>query len=188
VRFQLHEYRDSRLPARFWDKVSPEPNTGCWLWTASTTGARKAGALGYGRFFPTGSNGVLAHRLAYEVLVAPIPKGLELDHECNQTVCCNPDHLAVVTRTENVQRWWDTKKPRGYCTKGHVIEGKECRVCVKHRSKTTTRGHYKDWTHCKHGHELTGSNLYVTSQGRRQCVPCKRRWGLEYRARKRGAL
>lgn len=23
---------DSRLPDRFWDKIEPEPNSGCWLW------------------------------------------------------------------------------------------------------------------------------------------------------------
>lgn len=33
-------------------------------------------------------------------------------------------------------------------------------------------------THCIHGHELSGTNLYVTSKGKRQCKICKvdRNW------------
>lgn len=27
------KFYDDRLPASFWAKVQPEPNTGCWLWT-----------------------------------------------------------------------------------------------------------------------------------------------------------
>jgi hypothetical protein len=29
-------------------------------------------------------------------------------------------------------------------------------------------------THCKHGHELSGGNLYTTPDGRRQCKACRR--------------
>lgn len=29
-------------------------------------------------------------------------------------------------------------------------------------------------THCKHGHPLNGSNLYVRSNGKRDCKECKR--------------
>ena len=34
----LMDYGDPRLPDRFWAKVYPEPNTGCWLWSGATTG------------------------------------------------------------------------------------------------------------------------------------------------------
>ncbi len=29
------EFGDARLPERFWQKVTPCPMTGCWLWTGS---------------------------------------------------------------------------------------------------------------------------------------------------------
>lgn len=85
------------LPERFWSKVSPEPNSGCWLWTAATT------KNGYGKIDMAGRTRD-AHRLAYETLVGPVPAGLELDHRCRTRCCVNPAHLEPVTRSENVRR------------------------------------------------------------------------------------
>jgi hypothetical protein len=31
-------FGDPRLPDRFWVKVIPEPNSGCWLWFAAIAG------------------------------------------------------------------------------------------------------------------------------------------------------
>ena len=74
----------------FWAQVQP---TGfCWLWTGRTHD-------GYGRY-----SGGSSHRIAYELLVGPIPDGLELDHLCRVTQCVNPDHLEPVTREENIRR------------------------------------------------------------------------------------
>src|SRR3546814_17503301 len=41
-RSRMIEFGDTRLPRRFWDKVSPEPHSGCWLWLGAHT------APGYG--------------------------------------------------------------------------------------------------------------------------------------------
>jgi hypothetical protein len=30
------------------------------------------------------------------------------------------------------------------------------------------------WTHCKVGHELTDDNVYLRSNGRRECLTCRR--------------
>jgi hypothetical protein len=30
-------------------------------------------------------------------------------------------------------------------------------------------------THCKYGHPYSGENLYLTSEGRRQCRECRKR-------------
>jgi transposase-like protein len=38
---------------------------------------------------------------------------------------------------------------------------------------------------CKHGHAMTGSNLYVDSTGRRHCLTCKRKQRRESAARVR---
>lgn len=80
---------------RFWSKVDASGD--CWLWTG-------APHLGYGRFSRGRSGATYAHRVAYELLVGPIPDGLTLDHLCWNTLCVNPDHLEPVTRAENTRR------------------------------------------------------------------------------------
>lgn len=45
-----------------------------------------------------------AHKWLYEQLIGPVPKGLELDHKCRNKLCCNPDHLELVTHRENTAR------------------------------------------------------------------------------------
>lgn len=83
---------------RFWAKVdkTSDPN-GCWLWTASV------GSHGYGAF-GVGQAVKVAHRIAYELTVGPIPEGLHLDHLCRRHACVNPAHLHPVTLRENVGR------------------------------------------------------------------------------------
>lgn len=81
---------------RFWRNV--EKTEGCWLWLGWLT---EEG--GYGRFrYDRGR--VVAHRFAYELLVGPIPPGLELDHLCRTRRCVNPAHLEPVTHRENTLR------------------------------------------------------------------------------------
>lgn len=79
---------------RFWDKVSPEPNSGCWLWV----GARDMD--GYGIFFENAKS-CRAHRWSYEHFVGTIPGGLQIDHKCRVCSCVNPEHLRPVTNRQN---------------------------------------------------------------------------------------
>lgn len=98
--------------ARFVDKITVDPATGCWPW---------AGALnnnGYGQFNTGGPEGLAyAHRWSYEHFVGAIPEGLTLDHLCHthdrecpgglacpHRRCVNPDHLEPVTQVENMRR------------------------------------------------------------------------------------
>lgn len=94
-----HQLRAWRRPApeRFATKYTKTAGS-CWVWNA------KINASGYGVFGITPTNIVLAHRYAYELLVGPIPDGLQLDHLCRVRACCNPDHLEPVTNRENVIR------------------------------------------------------------------------------------
>lgn len=76
---------------RFDAKWVPEPNTGCWLWTAFVDPG------GYGRFSRGPTRSPCAHRAAWHLYRYPIPDGMVIDHKCRQRSCVNPDHLRVVT-------------------------------------------------------------------------------------------
>lgn len=108
---------------RFMDRVSPEPNSGCWLWTGATL------SNGYGTFSPKQVRGerIYAHRHAYETFVGPIEVGLVIDHLCRVRCCVNPDHLEVVTRGENVRRGnapSHVARRASRCENGHpLVEG-----------------------------------------------------------------
>jgi hypothetical protein len=74
-----------------------DASTDCWTWTGAKT-STGYGSFGYqGRTWST-------HRLAYELLVGPIPDGLTIDHLCRNKPCCNPSHLEPVTIRENQRR------------------------------------------------------------------------------------
>jgi len=103
-------------------------------------------AEGYGTFYLDGRS-QKAHRVAYELLVGPIPEGLTLDHLCRVRHCVNPDHLEPVTRLENWRRGTGPS-------------------AASRRQRSKTR--------CKHGHEFSEENTYVTAAGARQCRTCHR--------------
>jgi hypothetical protein len=104
---------------RFWTKVVvPRDGDGCWEWTASRC------REGYGRFNANDINlpSTLAHRIAYTWLVGPIPDGMTLDHLCRNTGCVNPDHLEVVTASENSRRAVPWNRCKTHCIHGHPFD------------------------------------------------------------------
>lgn len=92
--------RQRPLWDRFWEKVDASGD--CWIWT----GAKDQ--HGYGRIgLGTREDGIAAaHRVAYELLIGPIPAGLTIDHLCINPPCVNPDHLEAVSMEENARRSW----------------------------------------------------------------------------------
>lgn len=130
------------LESRFWPKV--HKTEGCWLWTASLD------HRGYGQINAGGRRGkpLAAHRVAYELVVGPIPDGTELDHLCRNTICVRPDHLDPVTHTENMYRtpWVQAQMAKTRCVHGHEFtpantyrrpgdNRRQCRACRRERQQ-----------------------------------------------------
>jgi hypothetical protein len=112
---------------RFWSTVTPDESSGCWKWTG------RLDKSGYGRF----DHGRLTHRVAYELLIGPIPEGLVIDHLCRVRACVNPSHMEPVTQATNVER--GSRAQQTHCLHGHPFDaentyirpdsGRGCRAC-----------------------------------------------------------
>lgn len=83
---------------RFWLNVDKRdgPNA-CWPWTAGVNLLRD----GYGRFWIRRIE-YRTNRMAYWLHYGVDPKEKDVCHHCDNPPCCNPNHLFVGTRKENL--------------------------------------------------------------------------------------
>lgn len=130
---------------RFMAFVSPEPNTGCWLWAGAAT------SVGYGALSLKGL--VLAHRRSWELFRGPIPEGLHIDHKCRVRICVNPDHIEPVTPAENNRRivsyGANRNTQKTHCPQGHAYSGdnllfrpargRGCKACLHEQKARSQR-------------------------------------------------
>lgn len=132
-----------RLINRFMSKVRASGT--CLLWTGGDDGG------GYGKF-RIGPRKYMAHRVAYVIANhADIEEGMVIDHLCRNHGCVNPDHLDVVTISENNRRGFAASGPTmralarsGLCARGHDMSlpsawydhpsGRTCRQCLRARA------------------------------------------------------
>ncbi len=93
---------------RFLSKVSL--SDGCWEWRG-----HRGQKNGYGYLWRLEDRtALLAHRIAYEHFVGPIPEGLHIDHLCRNRGCVNPAHLEAVSQGEN-----NSRAMKETCKQGH---------------------------------------------------------------------
>lgn len=84
------------LPSNFTSRVDFGGRGGCWQWTGYVM------STGYGQYTISRKH-YLAHRVAYELLVASIPAGAFIDHRCFNRSCVNPEHLRAVSNKQNME-------------------------------------------------------------------------------------
>lgn len=97
-----HEQRVTPLADRFWAQVQKTET--CWLWTGPHDG-RGYGHIGGGR---RNGRALKAPRVAWELVIGPIPEGLWVLHHCDNPPCVRADtdplrsHLFLGTHADNV--------------------------------------------------------------------------------------
>lgn len=112
--------RDGVTPLeRLLAKVDTESSEiGCWLWTAAQSWD------GYGLFSLEGVV-VRAHRASVVLHGGHIPSKMVVDHLCGQRRCINPEHLEVVTQSENVKRGYEAADAGEYLISGDDDDERE---------------------------------------------------------------
>lgn len=112
---------------------------GCWEWTGAHD------PKGYG-CIDIDDKKPKAHRLVYEILVGPVPEGLELDHLCRNKGCVRPKHLDPVTHAVNMERAAPYIPVKSHCPRGHPYDeantyiapgsgSRMCRTCRRDQGK-----------------------------------------------------
>ena len=147
------------LQERFEEKAYQEHGEdGCWLWEGSI------GSGGYGQFCIKGKS-YLAHRVAYEWYVGPIPKhesyhGTCVCHMCDVRSCVNPEHLFLGTHQENV--------------KDMVSKGRKCKGS-SHALAKLTEGKALQIFHSQGSH-VDIANRFAVSSTLVGGIKLKQRW------------
>lgn len=83
------------IEQKFWSKVNVGAQDECWLW--------KSERDYYGKVkLPKCGPQVDSHKLAYILANGAVPQGLVVRHSCDVKRCCNPKHLLLGTKHDNI--------------------------------------------------------------------------------------
>lgn len=121
---------------RFWSRVTKTES--CWNWTGTKSDS------GYGLISINGTVN-RAHRLAWELLVGPIPEGIHIDHRCMNKSCVNPEHLRHATHKQNSEHLaLRSTNKSGYRGVSFSTKRGAWRVQISHNYRTINGGFFSD--------------------------------------------
>lgn len=109
-RSQLIERLEARCRIIYTGFVLDGNPSPCHEWTGPTSGTGRGG--GYGRMSLNGQT-VATHIVAYTHYYGYVPSRRQVDHLCNNRLCCNPAHLELVTHARNQKRRASRAKKKG---------------------------------------------------------------------------
>jgi len=92
---------DRDVALRLLKGVKKNDETGCWEWQ------RCKDEHGYGKMWYDGKS-QWVHRISYAIFKGEIPEGMTVDHDCCNRPCCNPDHLGIMSMSDNSKKRWET--------------------------------------------------------------------------------
>jgi hypothetical protein len=123
------QYQKRPLSERIWRRIEVRLLDECWLWQGCLDN------FGYGHI-GVDKKHYLAHRLAFEDIVGPIPDGAVLRHTCDTGACCNPTHLVVGTQQANIHDKYERKRDhqKAVITK-EIVDTVEARMPIPHGTK-----------------------------------------------------
>ena len=118
--------RDTEL---FWRKVDKSGGlNACWEWQGCSHAGSKNSPnhkLAYGYYKTQAKKMWAAHRLAWTLVNGDIPLGLCVLHRCDNPICCNPSHLWLGTRADNMRDKYEKgregERGRNQLTKEQII-------------------------------------------------------------------
>ena len=159
---------------KLFSRVSPEPNSGCWLWTGPISNS------GYGSW-----GGRLVHRLSYEIFNGPIAQKKVVRHKCDVKLCANPNHLVIGLQLDNVndhiERAGHWRKRNTHCKRGHLYQNQALRgprICwaCKLINAEKTRSRKNQGLHLQPTCSVTDCTNPVWIPSRKLCRAHYKKW------------
>lgn len=168
---------------RLWSRIEKRGPDECWPWKGSRDES------GYGLFYFRDETGRRRRTRAHRWLLGHLrgrplilkPTGVEDGcHRCDNPPCCNPAHLYVGTRKQNIgeaverSRLWQFKVthcPRCGTEYSYNPSGKHrrCKTCERAGQR---KARTDDRKKCRNGHDLIGDNILLCKNGTRKCRIC----------------
>lgn len=119
---------------RFMEKCIPEPNSGCWIWTAYLSNK------GYGELMMRHTKrAALAHRVSYQLFCGPIEDGKFVLHSCDNPSCVNPDHLRLGDQSANMVDMYSRKRRKKFALPNDRIRLPHKAILAIRRDKRSSR-------------------------------------------------